>query len=43
VPFTHLGLHPSLLQGLKDLGFTRPTPIQADAIPLALAGQDLLA
>src|SRR4030095_6929100 len=24
-------------------GFTRPTPIQADAIPLALAGQDLLA
>jgi ATP-dependent RNA helicase RhlE len=43
VPFTKLGLHPSLLQGLKDLGFTRPTPIQADAIPLALAGQDLLA
>jgi ATP-dependent RNA helicase RhlE len=43
VPFTHLGLHPSLLQGLKDLGFTRPTPIQADAIPLAMAGQDLLA
>jgi hypothetical protein len=43
VPFTKLGLHPSLLQGLKDLGFTRPTPIQADAIPLAMAGQDLLA
>jgi ATP-dependent RNA helicase RhlE len=43
VPFTHLGLHSSLLQGLKDLGFTRPTPIQADAIPLAMAGQDLLA
>src|SRR6185503_1584392 len=40
---THLGLHPSLLQELKDLGFTRPTPIQADAIPLAMAGQDLLA
>ncbi len=43
MPFTKLGLHPSLLQGLKDLGFSRPTPIQADAIPLALAGQDLLA
>jgi len=43
VPFSKLGLHPSLLQGLKDLGFTRPTPIQADAIPLAMAGQDLLA
>ena len=43
MPFTHLGLHPSLLQGLKDLGFTRPTAIQADAIPLAMAGGDLLA
>ena len=43
MPFSHLGLHASLLRGLKDLGFTRPTPIQADAIPLALAGQDLLA
>jgi len=43
VPFTDLGLHPSLLKGLKDLGFARPTPIQADAIPLAMAGQDLLA
>jgi ATP-dependent RNA helicase RhlE len=43
VPFTHLGLHPDLLKGLKDLGFTRPTAIQADAIPLAMAGNDLLA
>ncbi|HMB81748.1 MAG TPA: DEAD/DEAH box helicase, partial [Vicinamibacterales bacterium] len=43
MPFTKLGLHPSLLQGLKDLGFTRPTPIQTDAIPPAMAGQDLLA
>ena len=43
MPFTNLGLHPSLLQGLKDLGFARPTPIQADAIPAAMAGKDLLA
>ncbi len=43
MPFNNLGLHPSLLKGLKDLGFTRPTAIQSDAIPLALAGQDLLA
>jgi ATP-dependent RNA helicase RhlE len=43
VPFTTLGLDLSLLQGLKDLGFTRPTPIQAEAIPLAMAGRDLLA
>jgi ATP-dependent RNA helicase RhlE len=43
VPFTRLGLHPDLLKGLKDLGFTRPTAIQADAIPPAMAGSDLLA
>jgi ATP-dependent RNA helicase RhlE len=38
-----LQLHPSLLRGLKELGFTRPTPIQADAIPPAMSGRDLLA
>jgi ATP-dependent RNA helicase RhlE len=43
VPFTQLKLHPNLLKGLKDLGFARPTPIQADAIPPALEGRDLLA
>ena len=43
MPFTHLGLHPDLLKGLKDLGFIRPTAIQADAIPPAMAGNDLLA
>src|SRR6059036_1609072 len=43
MPFTALKLHPDLLKGLKELGFVRPTPIQADAIPPAMAGQDLLA
>jgi ATP-dependent RNA helicase RhlE len=43
VPFTRLGLHPDLIKGLKDLGFARPTAIQADAIPLAMAGGDVLA
>src|SRR5207249_8461852 len=43
MPFTSLKLHPNLLRGLKDLGFPRPTPIQADAIPPALAGRDVLA
>ncbi len=41
--FADLGLHPDLLKGLKELGFTRPTPIQGDAIPPAMAGRDLLA
>jgi ATP-dependent RNA helicase RhlE len=43
VPFGSLKLHPHLLQGIKELGFTRPTPIQADAIPPGLEGRDLLA
>jgi ATP-dependent RNA helicase RhlE len=43
VPFTSLALHPDLLRGLKELGFPRPTPIQADAIPPAMAGRDVLA
>src|ERR671919_2365776 len=43
MPFTQLKLHPDLLRGVKDLGFQRPTPIQADAIPPALGGRDLLA
>ena len=41
--FGDLNLHPNLLAGIKELGFTRPTPIQADAIPPALAGPRRLA
>jgi ATP-dependent RNA helicase RhlE len=43
VPFAALALHPSLLRAIKELGFTRPTPIQTEAIPPALAGRDVLA
>jgi ATP-dependent RNA helicase RhlE len=43
LPFTSLKLHPSLLKGVKELGFARPTPIQADAVPPAMAGRDVLA
>ena len=43
MPFTHLDLDPALLRATKELGFTRPTPIQEQAIPQALAGKDLLA
>jgi ATP-dependent RNA helicase RhlE len=43
MPFTSLGLDPTLLRGLKELGFARPTPIQADAVPPALEGRDVLA
>ena len=43
MPFSKFGLHPDLLRGIKDLGFARPTPIQTDAIPPAMAGRDVLA
>jgi ATP-dependent RNA helicase RhlE len=43
VAFTSFHLHRDLLRGIKELGFVRPTPIQTDAIPPAMAGRDLLA
>ena len=43
MPFTELKLHPSLIKSIRELGFARPTPVQSDAIPPALAGRDVLA
>jgi ATP-dependent RNA helicase RhlE len=43
MPFSSLKLHPTLLSGVKELGFARPTPIQAEAIPPAIEGRDVLA
>src|SRR6478735_101595 len=41
--FSALGLDAALVRSVKELGFTRPTPIQHDAIPPALEGRDILA
>ena len=41
--FSTLPLHPNLHRAIKEMGFVRPTPIQAEAIPPALAGKDVLA
>lgn len=41
--FSTLGLAPELLRSLTDSGYTTPTPIQLQAIPVALAGGDLMA
>jgi len=41
--FDSLGLAPALLRALAEYGYTQATPIQAAAIPPALAGHDLLA
>jgi ATP-dependent RNA helicase RhlE len=43
MPFAGFKLHPDLLRGTKELGFTRATPIQEQAIPPALEGRDVLA
>ncbi len=43
MPFGSLKLHPDLQRGIKELGFVKPTPIQADAIPPAMEGRDVLA
>jgi len=40
--FETLGLAPALLRALAESNYTTPTPIQADAIPLVLAGHDVL-
>jgi len=41
--FADLGLCPELIATLENLGYREPTPVQARAIPLVLAGQDLIA
>ncbi len=41
-PFTDLGLPGPLLAAIEDLGYERPSPIQALSIPPALAGRDLV-
>jgi len=43
MPFSSLKLNPALLSAIRELGFVRPTPIQAEAIPPAVAGRDVLA
>ena len=40
--FSQLGLSPTTLQAVADTGYTTATPIQAQATPVALAGQDVL-
>jgi len=42
MPFASLGLAPELVRAVADEGYAQPTPIQLEAIPLALAGRDLI-
>jgi len=42
ITFADLGLLPELLRAVADEGYTRPTPIQAKAIPLVISGKDIM-
>jgi ATP-dependent RNA helicase RhlE len=42
MPFTALGLSPELVRAVADEGYTEPTPIQRETIPLALNGRDVV-
>jgi ATP-dependent RNA helicase RhlE len=42
VTFASLGLAPALLKAVVDAGYEHPTPIQVNAIPLALQGRDVI-
>ena len=41
--FDSLNLNPTLLKALSEAGYNQPTPVQAQAIPVVLTGQDLMA
>ena len=43
ITFAELKLAPELVRAVSELGYSVPTPIQKEAIPLVLAGRDLLA
>ena len=41
--FATLGLSPAVMRAIDELGFEEPSPVQAQAIPVLLAGRDLVA
>jgi superfamily II DNA/RNA helicase len=40
--FEALGLHPAILKALAEAGYAKPTPVQEQALPAAIGGQDLM-
>ena len=41
--FESFGLHQDILKAITEAGFTEPSPVQAEAIPLVLQGHDIVA
>jgi ATP-dependent RNA helicase RhlE len=42
MPFSHLGLSPEVVEGVRAMGYVEPTPIQLRAMPLVLEGRDVI-
>ncbi len=40
--FSDFGLHPQILQAISETGYTSPTPIQAQALPVVMDGRDVM-
>jgi ATP-dependent RNA helicase RhlE len=40
--FDSFGLHPDLMRAIAEVGYTTPTPIQAEAIPVVISGRDVM-
>jgi ATP-dependent RNA helicase DeaD len=40
--FADLGIHDDVLEALREMGWTSPTPVQRDTYPLAIAGHDII-
>ena len=43
MPFSSLGLNRLLMQSIRELKYAAPTPVQAEAIPVVMAGRDVIA
>ena len=43
ITFSDFDLHPDVLKAVTAAGYTKPTPIQAQAIPVVMAGHDVMA
>ena len=41
IAFASLGLKPEVMEGIRQAGFVDGTPIQAQTLPIALAGRDV--
>jgi ATP-dependent RNA helicase RhlE len=40
--FQHFGLHEAVVHGVQSMGYSEPTPIQEQSIPVILSGRDLM-